>query len=177
LLSLDETADFSDVNETNTVINKGRDNLVDVAALFLNLSGADIDESTSAYVQLINGKYKYLLGTQRDIYRFKTRNVAFSVKVVECFNDLYQNISITTFDDTKYSACKNFIDYLVANNSDVDKIGMLAEGKQIYTNEMSKLQGITFENTLRGFVSLDFKEKLDQAIKNKDINLVKNLLK
>jgi hypothetical protein len=177
LITLDGNADFSDVNGDNTVINSGRDNLSDAAALFLNLSNAQRAQPTSAYVALINGKYKYLLGTQRDIFRFKTRGVTAYVKAVTAFNDLYQNISILTCDETKYTYCKDYINYVVENNGDADKVGMLAEGKKIYTDEMSALEGATYENVLKGLVSKDYRERIIEAVKNNDINLLKNLLK
>jgi hypothetical protein len=177
MISLDGSADFFDVKSDNTIINSGKDNLVGAAALLLGIGSATTAQSTSAYVQLINGKYKYLLGTQRDIYRFKTRGVTAYVKAVTQFNDLYQNISILTKDEVKYSTCKSFVEYVTTNNGDVDKVGMLAEGKKIYSDQMSVMEGVTYENVLKGVVSKEYHDSLTQAIKNNDINLLKNLLK
>ena len=93
LISLSDS-DFSQATAENTVINVGKDNLATVAALLLGLNGAECAVPTSAYVQLIDGEYKFLLGTQRDIQRLKTRGLNFYVQAVEQFNDLYQYIAV-----------------------------------------------------------------------------------
>lgn len=175
LISID--GDFSDVTAQNTIVNFGKDNLTDIAALMCGLDGADELKPTAAYLQLINNKYKYLLGTQRDIYRFKTRNIAVKVKAIMQYNDLYQNISILTSDSKRSKLCLNFINYLLENNDDLNKIGMIAPDRNIYTDEMKVLEGLSFDYTLKGFVSQSYINQLNQAIKNKNLNLIKNLLK
>ncbi|MDE6585105.1 MAG: hypothetical protein K2K80_00285, partial [Clostridia bacterium] len=112
ILTLDTTADFSDINAKNTIVNIGIENLSGAAALLCGLSDAKTAKPTAAYVQLINGKFKYLLGTQRDIFRLKTREVSFAVKPIEEFNDLYQNISIITTNKQKYNLASQYIRFL-----------------------------------------------------------------
>jgi hypothetical protein len=175
LLSID--GDFSDVTSQNTVINVGKDNFAGISALLCGLDGATIDMPTSAYVKLINGEYKYLLGTQRDIYRFKTRGASIKIKPVTVYNDLYQNISILSKDSKKSKLCEEFINYLLENNSDLDKIGMISDDINIYTDEMKVMEGLTFDYKLNSFVSEAYMVQLNQAVKNKNVNLIKNLLK
>ena len=91
LISLDASADFSDANSENTVINEGKDNLVGVCAALEGFGEADSESSVNAYLKLLDGSYKYLLGTQRDIFRFISREVEYCVKPLTAFNDLYQN--------------------------------------------------------------------------------------
>ena len=176
VLTLGENADFSDVTPQNTVINIGTENLTGAAALFCGLESAAREKPTAAYVKLLDGDYKYLLGTQRDIYRLKTRGAAFSVKAVNEFNDLYQNISITATDERQIHCAKKFISALKENGAGLADIGMLGD-EHVYADEMGKLEGITYEYALKTPISEDFKRQLDSAIANSDLNLLKSLLK
>ena len=176
LLTLDTNSEFSDVNSENTVINMGKDNFADIAALFNGLQDAKTESPTSAYVKLINGEYKYLLGTQRDIFRLKTRNVEFSVQPVKAFNDLYQNISKTTHCTNNIYAQK-YIDYLLSNSSDLSKIGMLSEGKKLYDDEMSACENVTYEYKIVYPINEAMKANLEKSVSLGDINMLKDLLK
>ena len=176
LITLDANSDFSDVNAENTVINEGRDNFAGAAALLCGLQDARFESPTAGYVKLINGEYKYLLGTQRDVFRLKTRDVAFSVKALTEFNDLYQNISIT-------SDCKNavyaqkYIDYLSAKKSELKKIGLFYDGVKLYDDEMSKCENISFEYKITYPINEDLKIGINASVSHGDINMLKDLLK
>lgn len=176
LLTLDTNSDFSDVNASNTVINRGKDNLPSVAALFIGLEKADYEKPASAYVKLINGKYKYLLGTQRDVYRLKTRQVSFCVKAVTEYNDLYQNISATLQSENS-AAAKRFIDYLLLKCGEVSALGLLSGAKTGYDDEMRNLEGQTYEYRVLSPVSKETYERLKSLTAAGDINSLKNLLK
>lgn len=175
-LAIDEQADFSDIDNTNTIINKGTDNLSGAAALICGVEKAVAATPTGAYVSLINGEYKYLLGTQRDIYRLKTRGVNFKVKSISEFNDLYQNISLTTTDYKKVVLAKKFIEYLLNNEKNITKLGLIGN-KKYYDDEMSQMESLNYENTLKSPVSESTHMELLNAIEKSDINLLKKLLK
>lgn len=173
-IALGENAQFSDADEKNTVINCGKDNLVDVAALLEGLYGADAESPTSAYLKLINGKYKYLLGTQRDIYRLTTRGEVFSVKALSSFNDLYQNIcALCGGEDEKYA--RQFIEFLL-DQDDADKLGMITP-KVNYGGAMKLLADTDAEYKLTTLASENYIVKLKNAASGGDINLVKSLIK
>lgn len=176
VITTDESADFSDMSTQNTVINRGIENMSGAAALFLGLNGAATENPTSAYVSLLNGKFKYLLGTQRDIYRMTTRGASFKVKPVTEFNDLYQLISVTAENAKNRRYSKDFISFLKSKANELDKIGLMGDSK-LYDGAMSQMEGIKFEFELKSPVSLDMKNSLDDAITNSNINLLKNLLK
>lgn len=178
LLSIVDSADFADITSKNTLINCGIDNNVEIAAMFEGLSDAVYEKPTGAYVDLINGKYKYLLGTQRDIFRLQTRGVAFKVKPLTKFNDIYQLISITSKDDGKIESSRKFIAKLKESWSKLDQIGMLdCQNRHIYDGEMNQLEDLEFDLAIKSPMSLEIKTKLDEAVKNKDENQVKSLLK
>lgn len=176
-LALGEGADFSKVSSENTVINEGRDNLSCVAAALEGVYGANFALPTSAYVQLINGKYEYLLGTQRDIYRLKTRGVSFSVKPVESFNDLYQNISIVSTSAEKYSVCKRFINGLVERSDNLTAVGMFFDGVKMYDDELSAMEEVKAELGVNALCGEEYISKLKKYASEGDVNNLKKLLK
>lgn len=175
-LTLSESADFCDITAENTVINMGKDNLSAVAAAFCGVGGAQSEEPTNAYLSLLNGKFKYLLGTQRDIFRLKTRNATFSVKPVTQFNDLYQNISILTNDNAKYQCCKRFVNYLLDNGS-VGKLGLFNGDDKNVDESIRPLCGVKFEKVLNNPCGKTYIEELKSAANGGDLNKIKNLLK
>ncbi len=175
-LSIDTNVNFEDISTENLVINGGTGNLAGAAALFCGVNGADVAKPTAAYVKLINGEYKYLLGTQRDIFRLRTRGVAFSIKPVKAFNDLYQNISITCTDNKKTVYAERFISFLLENRKSVAELGLMAEGMNLYDDEMRLMEGITYESKLKFPVSESMKKEINQSIINCDIKKLKNLL-
>lgn len=169
------SGDFTDVDKKNTVINKGRDNLIGIASLFLGLDGAVEELPTNAYTKLVSGKYKYLLGTQRDIYRLKARQVAFKVKRVSEFNDLYQNISIIT-TSTKKQLAQNFINYLLSQKGNLTKLGLFYDSDIHYEDELKQLEDKNYKFRLTSPISGEVRDKLINCIENKDINMLKSML-
>lgn len=180
LLAVDEKADFGDLSAANTVVNAGTENASGAAALFCGLQGAALGKPTSAYVDLINGKYKYLLGTQRDIFRLKTRGQSFKVKAVTEFNDLYQNISVIAGDPEKQYYGNKFVDFLLSRPEEITKIGLMCKtegNKKLYDDEMAQMEGLDYTYKLISPVSETVKNQILSAVENSDLNLLKNLLK
>ena len=176
LLTMDENADFSDATAQNTIVNEGKDNLIDVAVALSGFNGARFDQPTNAYLNLISGKFKYLFGTQRDVFRLKTRGVAFKVKPITQFNDLYQNIAITAENSIKITKCHRFLDYLIANN-DVNTLGLFSNGTHERTDGLEELAQLSFETSLNSLCSESYLNELKACAKNGEINKIKNLLK
>ncbi len=177
ILSINENADFSDCSKDNTIINEGTDNLSSVTAILCGLNGADFDKPTGAYVKLLNGKYKYLLGTQRDIFRLKSRGMNFKIKPVTEFNDLYQNISIITNDIKKYTLAKDFINHLMSCYNKISKLGLFSDNQKIYDDELSQMESIEFTYKLKTPLNETLKKEIDFAIINCDEIKLKKLLK
>lgn len=175
-LSVDTNANFEDISTENLIINGGTGNLVGAAALLCGVNGAEVAKPTAAYVKLINGEFKYLLGTQRDVFRLRTRGVAFSVKPVTEFNDLYQNISITCADTKKSTFAKRFIEYLLDNRENTYALGLMAEGKNLYDDEMCLMEGLTYGCRLMAPINEGLKNEINNAIINCDTKKLKNLL-
>lgn len=176
LLTLEANCDFSDVKAENTVVNRGKDNLSAVNAALCGVYGAAVEEPTNAYLKLIGGKYKYLLGTQRDVFRLKARNVGFAVKPLTQFNDLFQNISVITSDSKKYESCTRYINYLLSSG-DAGSLGLMDGGGKLCAEELNVFQGLAFGFVINGLCGKDYLTNLNEAAKIGDINKIKSLLK
>lgn len=176
LLAIGEDVDFTEANSENTVMNNGKDNLSQAAALMCGMEDAATQSSNYAYVDLINGKYKFLLGTPRDIYRLNARKVRYSIKPIEQFNDLYQLIAVCTDDTKRAEAANKFVEYLMDNKSDIYKLGLLGGDCDI-NEKIIPLEKINYELTLCVPISESTRNEIEKAIKLKDINKLKTLLK
>ena len=134
--------DFSDASAENTVISLGG-NLAEAAAYCAGLTGEIAAESSvKAYVSFIGGKYKYMLGTQRDVYRLTTRQFSFQAKPLGGFSDLWQYISVCTGDAKKYDSCLAFLDCLLSDEvqSMLPQIGMMSAERSVYDSSVPAMQ-------------------------------------
>lgn len=106
-----------------TVISCGGSNLPQVAASLAGINGEECD-SLSAYVNFLDGKYDYLLGTQRDLCRFASRGISVYVKPLGEYCDLYQYISLLSAE--KRADCTAFLQTLLSEEmqSSLSSIGM-----------------------------------------------------
>ena len=164
--------DFSDITTENTVVNGGRENFTSAALVFAGLNGAETRPSTSAYLKLINGEKKYLFGTQRDIFRLKTRGVAFRVMPFTVYNDLYQIVSVTSSCENPQTA-NEFINYLLSRKGEVTKLGLISEDA-VYEDEMRDMTGIEFDCKLTVPLGEEAHKRLLNLISSGDINSLKN---
>lgn len=171
-LTLD--GDFTDINTENLIVNSGKDNLVGATAALCGVSGAKFEKATGAYVKLINGNYKYLLGTQRDIFRLRTRGVSYKIKPITEFNDLYQSIAVTA-EGIRINFCDKFIEYLKKEVGGISKLGLFSDSAVLYDDDMRQMEGLTFDCRLTSPISEKAFSDVKNAIDKCDINTLKNL--
>ena len=176
MLTLDENADFSDATAENTVVNEGKDNLTAVTVALSGLNGAKFEQPTNAYLNLINGKYKYLLGTQRDIFRLKTRGVTYKVKPITIFNDLYQCVAIMVKNAEKASKCSRYINFL-QQKGDVSALGLFGASAVDRADGLEEFDLLNFESKINTMCSEAYINELKEHAKSNEINKIKNLLK
>ena len=111
----------------------------------------------SAYAKFTSGKYRYMVGTQRDIHRLIGRGMDFTVKPLDGYNDLYQYISVISADDNKAETCLEFIKYLISDKvqQKLNNIGMMScfLAVEYDSPEMSAMQNAASEYVLSAFSS------------------------
>ncbi len=120
--------------EGRTAISSGGSNLSAVAAALSGVEG-EPTESIAAYTGFLNGKYRYLFGTQRDACRFRARGVTVYERPAEQYCDLYQYISVLSAE--RMEDCLALLSELLSERTRemLGEIGMLPplEGETGYT--------------------------------------------
>ena len=176
---------FENIQPENTVLSTHANALTTVAASAMGLNGNfTLQESTTAYSNFINKKFKYLLGTQRDVARLMSRNLTFYTKAVDSFSNLQQYISITTTNKERQAACQAYVDLLLSKEvqEKLTQIGMMSLQHSIYTaeNPLSKVEQIKPHWTISPFLEQEKLQQLSnlaiQAL-NGDKNVAQNLQK
>ena len=97
--------------EGRTALSVGGENLPAVAASLEGITGEET-ESVAAYTGFLSGKYRYLLGTQRDVCRFQARGVSVQARPLAKYCDLYQYIGILSSE--KRDASLTFVEALLS---------------------------------------------------------------
>ena len=138
--------------EGRTAISVGGENLSCVSARLEGIEGEEV-ESIAAYTGFLSGKYRYLLGTQRDICRFSARGVSVERKPLTEYNDLYQYVGILSAE--KREEAMAFVEALLSPETQgrLNEIGMSPPEK-------------TAERTVSVFSSEEALDKLAHAARS-----------
>ncbi|MFR1984192.1 MAG: hypothetical protein ACLS4Z_11150 [Christensenellaceae bacterium] len=126
-----------DAGAANTVVSGRKQSAARRRAALPLTGNIAAEESTSAYVRFLNGKYKYLLGTQRDVCRFASRGVNVYCKPISDYSDLYQYIAVTSRDAEIKKICDDYVESLLGekNQKKLTEIGMLSPYYDIYSSQ------------------------------------------
>ena len=130
--------DFSDISAENTVLSAGRGASVKAAAVLEGWGGDfAVQDSQQAYLSLIGGKYRYMVGSQRDVWRLRTRQFSFTAKPLTAYSDLLQYISVCSEDARRYAAALSFLELLLSQEiqQTLTKIGMMSIQYSIYADD------------------------------------------
>lgn len=129
-----EGCDASDACPENIVIGCGPGGAA--AAYLSGLPQGDysVCGSSEAYVAFSGGKYSFLIGTQRDYWRLTSRGISFSAEPLTAFGDLWQYLFICANVTEKYSACREFLAYLLSDEIQgaLSRIGMMSMRGSVY---------------------------------------------
>ena len=159
------TEDFTE--EGKVAISSGGNNLVEVAAIMNDIEGETLP-ALSAYTKFLNGEYRYLLGTQRDLCRFQARNVNIYFQPLPAYSDLYQYISLLNPNAQKEGLA--LLEQLLSAPEKIQEIGMFPV---VGTSEFA----VTPQRTLGVFTSRETISGLEQAARVGDKNFIEKFLK
>ncbi len=106
----------------------------------------------------------------------KTRGAEFKISPITQFNDLYQIISVTSKDSKKQSIATQFINHLISESNNINELGLMYTGKNLYDDEMREMENLSYESKLTSPISESMKKELEQAVLNSDLKKLKNLL-
>ena len=176
--------DFSDVTAENTVLSDAKNTNVYAAAYCEGMEGNfAFEPSEKAYVSLLNGKYKYMLGTQRDVWRFRTRNFSVRTQALYGYSDIWQYAAVCAEDGAMRSAAEDFLRFLLSDNvqAGLVRIGMMSVSQEIYGADieaMDRAENGFPEKKPRAWLSEDafdkFRQEAEAAVKG-DKSGAKNL--
>lgn len=105
--------------EGKTAISCGGENLAEIAAAVAGIAGDPLPSGT-AYARFLAGEYRFLLGTQRDLCRFRARGVEAEVRPLSGFCDLFQYFSVLSAE--KGEDCVALLDELLSPRTQ-EKLG------------------------------------------------------
>ncbi len=136
--------------EGEVAVSCGGSNLPQVAAALAGITGEELP-SLTAYTAFLGGKYRYLLGTQRDVCRFAARDVPVYRKPLRGYSDLYQYLSVLS--EEKEEDCLAFLEELRSPEvrGSLSSLGMFAP------------EETEAECTASVFLSAEGRETLSQA--------------
>lgn len=141
-------------------LSKGDYNLPVVAAF---MEGLDVNicvelPPEEAFNDFLNDKNSALIGTQRDLFRAKSKNLSFKVTSLNKFTDIVQYISIIGSDKNSRILSNAFIDFLIEFSQDLpEKLGMLPQVENIENADNGLIAPLISAKT--GCVTSPFQEK------------------
>lgn len=113
---------------SKVIVSEGEFNSGSVAKLFSNYSNFEgiAMSPKEGYNAFLNDKNALLIGTQRDIFRLKSREVDFVYSPISEYCDMYQYISVVYKNNEKSSYLMTFLNYLCSEQvqKTLTKIGM-----------------------------------------------------
>ncbi len=183
----DKIGDIPD-NLTTLSVSQAEYTLPLVALLLEGVKAEKIytKKPLEAYIDFVNGKSEYLLGTQRDLVRLSNRGINIVVRPLIEYNDLYQYVSVTAKDKDKIYYANKFIEYLLSENvqQKLTKISMLSDFYKIDYQDayFERLQEVKPVRTISAFtlsVNLIEIQQLSHLALSGDeraLNKIKNML-
>lgn len=163
-------------NPSNIYASKGQFNLPLLACY---LDGYDVTKVTelspeTAYYEFLSDKNTALIGTQRDLYRLKNKNLSIKVTPLESYTDVLQYISIFKVSKNRQNLCKLFLETLSKNAPEtIYKIGMLFpqdETKIADNGPIDRLLTVNYRYTLPFYYGLGDLNEIESLLKNEKIN-------
>ena len=168
----------------NLILSKNTYTTPEIACLFNEVYGNYIIKTPlDAYTYFLQRQNATLIGTQRDVFRLRSRGVDFTATPITKYSDLYQYISLTTKDENKEFYALKFISHLLSDKvqEKVKNLGMFSVTKNnLYSDDelFSNFEKVSLSYTLTPFAedgafnllceraisSLDKKESVDSVL-------------
>ncbi len=153
--------------KNSLIVSKALNNLplVNLCLSQRNFEEVTVKSPLEAYIDFVDGKHRFFLGTQRDVVRFSNRGFSVLSYPITEFNDLYQYIALTSDDSVKSVYSEKFIDYLIGQEVQ-QKLYKICMFSHFYKNEydIQTLNDMQFNGgdyTVSAFSSKELLEDLN----------------
>jgi hypothetical protein len=153
--------------DNSLVVSVAKYNKPLVAYALNDLGGYNLTlkQSMDAYISFTAGKYRYMLGTQRDVIRLRQRGMECEYKPLSVFSDLYQYLSITSTSNEKYQYLLDFVSHVLSEKvqKELYKIGMMSAFYKVPTENdvLDEMQNQTINYTVSPFLSKENLSNID----------------
>jgi hypothetical protein len=153
--------------DNNLVISKSKYNKPLIGYVLNNFGGYNVTvkQNMDAYVAFTAGKFRYMIGTQRDVIRLETRQMNAIFTPLNNFTDLYQYLAVSSINAEKYDYAVDFIRHVISDKiqDDLYKIGMFSPYKNITTENatLDQMQNQTIKYTISPFLSAEKNKEID----------------
>ncbi len=148
-------------------------------------SSVEVCSSQTAYALFTGGKYRFMLGTQREVYKLNNAGFECSIKPITKFNDLYQYIAVTSKEQTRAYYAQSFLELLLGEEMQkkLGSIGLMScffdANPEIET--LKEYQSLKTENSVSAFATRAERECLKELSQKvidglEDEIKIKNLL-
>lgn len=116
---LENTSNSNKLNKEELLVSRNKYNQPYIALLLndKHFNSVKVLDCDKAFSQFANNKYKYYLGTQRDVVKGENLNLNYNAYPLDNFNDLIQYVSITTSKSEKLIYINQFINELISKNN------------------------------------------------------------
>ena len=171
------------------IISKGDSTAPEIACYFsdIPIDNAEFCSPQTAAEKFKRSDYGVLIGTQRDLYRFKRSLENFDITPLSGFTDLIQYASVTSKEESKLALSKSFVKYLTSDGQkNVNNIGLLSVADRFNSSTdapVSLLFGQTYDKTLPLYLSERTLKAVCDKVASGDItkeekfNFLKNVVK
>ena len=166
---------YHDITKVNRVIIGDGDYSFNSVAFLLNNNYLDkkveVLDKSEVILEFLKDSASMFVGTQRDIVKLKNRNVAFEVKPIEEYSDLYQYLSLTSTNENNEYYARLFIDYLLSEEVQKTLIDLQLFSTlpiSIYKNneEMASFEKLKIKNTISPFTDTQTLDKIKKLAKD-----------
>lgn len=116
-------------NKPNLYISQNTYTLPQIAYYYFNVEYPNVTvlSPLNAYSVFLADKNAVLLGTQRDLFRLKSRKTECEYKVNTQFSDIIQYVAVTARQKQKQQIAKEFVQMVTSlSQADLDNVGMIS---------------------------------------------------
>ena len=170
---------------SKVIVSEGEYNSASVAKLFSEYAdyNSEVLVPSEAYLSFVTDKNSVLIGTQRDVFRLKSRELEFDSTPIYDYCDLFHYLSVINTNQEKNSYSLGFVNYLMSEKvqQSLYKIGMLSPNFSVPYDDNEHLKNLQNKKpvyTISPYADKDAINEIKRvSFSSNKINNIINLIK